>query len=115
MEKIELNGKIWLDNDFDHLYIGNESVSENGEWFDNEFIKLQYFISNEEIIPDKITEKFLQQFYKGIVSANSEYICGTEWTGCYDRYDVLKINEHDIIEELTSYEGKYCYLVIIKP
>lgn len=109
-----LNGKIWIDYEYNHLHIGNESLSENAEDFQNNFTSLRYYISlnpfpnNEE----EVKEYYLKQFYEGKTEASAEYMYGSEWTGCYGRNDEFYISEHDIIDDLSNYEGKYCYLII---
>lgn len=109
--KVILNGKIWIDKEYSHLYIGNESVSSIDE-FKGEFVKFTYYICKQPIYEDSVIYDFLESYYEGKCTSNSEYMYGTSWTGCYGREDEFNVGGHDIIEELSSHEGKYCYLIL---
>lgn len=107
-----LNGLISTGGEYDSLYIGNDILSAECEDFDNKIVRLNYYLSNQPIDPTKVVEEMLRTFYEGSTEADSTYMYGTTWTGCYGRHDQLEIGGHDIIAELSEHIGKYCYLIV---
>jgi len=107
-----LNGMLSLGYEWDELYIGDKILSDVGEEYDGEFMKLRYYLSNEPINPDTVVEDMLRTFYEGQSEADSTYMHGTTWTGCYGHKDKLMVGGHDIIAELSEHLGEYCYLII---
>lgn len=114
--KIIIKGKINDDNEWNELAIGDTCLSQelyNDYELDKKFIQVSYFISDDPIeSEEQVKENALKAFYEG-TSTNDYYpICGSSWTGQYDVHQDFTVGEHDLIEELTNYEGKYCLLVI---
>ena len=109
---IELNGKIICGSEYDEIYIGDECLVDYAEDIHDEMVTLRYYISNEPIKQETVVEDFLRSFYEGRTEIDGGYIWGSEWTGCYGKNDTFEVGEHDIIKELTSHVGKYCYLIV---
>ena len=111
-EVIELNGELQLGNEWDELYIGDDSLTNAAEEVDGNIVKLKYYLSNKPINKETVVEDFLRTFYEGIVDANGMYCHGSSWTGVYAKNDELSVGGHDIISELSVHLGEYCYLII---
>jgi len=113
METIEFNGIISRNtSDYDNIMIGDKEVSERVEDIDGQLAKLKYYIYKTPIDKNSIVEQYLKSFYEGATEADGGYVNSSSWTGVYAKRDKFKIGGHDIIEELSSYLGMYCYLII---
>lgn len=121
IERLEINGKLYIGGDWYVLCIDDPSHYSNhiadivSDFFeDNTFskVKLQYFISDSPIDPDKAEENFLRTFYEGDGSASGNPCYGSSWTGMYSLDDDFTIGGHDITSELKEHEGKYCYMIL---
>ncbi len=108
MERI-FNGKI-EDGEASQFLIDGEIVAEELE--DIGFqgnIHLRYTISKSEISPETVEEEVLRSLF-GEIDAEHGCIPFSEWTGFVAWDDTLKVGGHDLIRELLSFEGQYCYL-----
>lgn len=77
--------------------------------FNGKFVRVKYLISDSPITNP--TEQLIKNLYGDIEIDN--YPCfGSEWTGQYGVDETLTIGGHDLLNELRSHEGKYCYLEI---
>lgn len=110
--KKEFNGKLMEGYEWNELIIGDDILSNEVDIFDGYIIGLRYYISNKPIDKDTAVEKMLETFYKGASESDGTYMYGSTWTGCYGKNDEFSVGGHDIIKELTSHLGKYCYLII---
>lgn len=108
----EFNGQITEGGDYNELRIGGEALAAEAQDFDSTIVSLRYYISNRPIDRERVVEEMLRTFYEGERDANGSYVYGSSWTGCYARNNRLEVGGHDIIEELTSHMGEYCYLII---
>jgi len=113
--KIEFEGIIKEDwESWGELCIGDKYLTSESSFLDGNFVKLKYYISETPINKENAEEKFLKSYYSGLVYTDTDYCYGSEWTGVYAKNDHLDLGEHNIINELSDYIGKYCYLVIEK-
>lgn len=110
--QIEMDGKIKFGGEWDILMIGNVSVVQTAENIDRCTANLRYYISNTPITKENAVANFLQSFYSGVSDVNGTYVWGSSWTGIYAQNDDFEIGGHDIVKELTTHIGKYCYLII---
>lgn len=108
MERI-FNGKI-EDGEDSQFLIGDEIVAEELEdmCFEGK-IHLRYTISKTEIDPETAEEKALKSLL-GEIDVEHGCIPFSEWTGFVAWDDTLKVGGHNLINELLSFEGQYCYL-----
>lgn len=109
---IELNGKLLQGNEWDEIYIGDESLTDFAEQIDGCVVKLKYYLSDKEINKETAAEMFLCSFYEGKAEVDNTYMSGSSWTGVYAKNDDFSVGGHDIISELSSHLGKYCYLIV---
>lgn len=109
---LKYNGKIseW---DYNEITIGDEVISRDiFDTFDvGDKINLRYFISEEPIDENNIEEQYLKCLY-GNLDGKYIPILGSEWTGWYMTEEKVEIDGHDLLAELETYIGKYCYLEI---
>jgi len=120
MKRLEFIGKIKMDdysaNFYDCLYIGDSILSDSildFEFKKGEKVFVSYYISDKEL---KTKEEFLEHYISSIVGSIDTLKCahvyGSELTGYMWTEEGLKIDGHDIIKELSSYDNKYCYFSI---
>jgi len=110
--KLELNGKITEGGEWDVLHIDGQKLTDFASELEGKKGKVSYYTSNEPIDPDKVVEKFLEDFYSGKIHSDDSYCAGSSWTGIYSQNDILKVGGHNIIDELSNHIGEYCYLII---
>lgn len=112
-KNIVFNGKIEEDDDTDAIAIDGKIISSEAEYFNSLVIRLQYYISNSPIDPNKVVEAMLSTFYEGKCEAEETYVYNTTWTaGIIGGDEIFEVGGHDIIKELKSHLGKYCHLEI---
>lgn len=94
----------------DGLYIDGEILSEQLEDIKGKNATVRFYISDTEKSFDELKENLIRTI-SGDVNA---YYGDTysEYTGYLWTNDQLNIGEHDLIEDLSNYDGKYCYLAI---
>jgi len=109
---IELNGIIEEGWEYGEIYIGDQCLAYEVSDLDGEIAKLRYYLSDAPINKETVVANFLSAFYEGATEADGSYVCGSSWRGVYAKKDELQVGGHDIIKELSSHLGKYCYLII---
>lgn len=109
MKKV-FNGVI-SDGEDAQFLIGDEIVAEELQdtEFDKKEIHLRYTISKQPINPETVEEEAYKSLL-GFLDAEHGCIPFSEWTGFVAWDDTLIVGDHDLIHELLSYEGQYCYL-----
>jgi hypothetical protein len=81
-------------------YLGREKV-----------IHVSYFISDVELTKQQFLENHLKTVF-GSMDIECIDVHGSEYTGYMWTDQKFIIGGHDLLEELTSHDGKYCYLKI---
>ena len=114
---VELIGKIdkWgtVENDPerpDMLKIGDTALCKL-RFRRGDEVYITYYISDVELTKEKFEENRLLTII-GSPSINYNHIYGTELTGYMWTDENFKVGNHDLYEELKSYDSKYCYLKI---
>lgn len=111
-DKITFCGAITEGGDNQFL-IGDSLVSEElEEWGNGKVIHLRYTVSSKPIDPETVDEKVLQTLY-GVLDAEHGCIPFSEWTGFVAWDDTLRVGDHDLKNELLTFEGQYCYLELV--
>lgn len=99
-------------SDYDGLYIDDEPLSQRMEKYTDSFITVRFFISDT----DNSIEELRHNLILSVAgSCNADYgphyseLTGYLWTD-----DDLSIGEHNIIDIISNYDGKYLYMEIEK-
>jgi hypothetical protein len=77
----------------------------------NRTVNIRYWISDTEDTPDVIKECHLKTLI-GVVDVDYGYIFYSEISGGQVTAEKLMVGGHDLIKELTSFNGKYILLEI---
>lgn len=68
-------------------------------------VSVKYYILDKEKTEEEATDALLKRIYGDIEKLNFILEAYSEWT-------ILDLGGHDLIEELSGYEGKYLILII---
>ena len=82
-------------------------------------VSVKYYILDKEKTEEEATDALLKRIYGDIEKLNFILEAYSEWTiEAYSEWTILDLEEeviiggHDLIEELSGYEGKYLILII---
>lgn len=119
MLQYHLTGIINFDGEYDEgcsstaIRDGRDNIVL-AEFFENNLdekeVYIRYYITDEFIPTEKIEENFIKKI-SGIVDATI-YPVYSDITGYLWTEEKIKINGHDLFEEIDNYEGKYLDMVI---
>lgn len=107
-------GKLETLGDFDSLCLDGNPLTEwleEDDWAGKK-VFVRYFISDS---PISSLEEAVERHVKTVMGvADVEYhlVYGTEWTGQYALDQTLKVEGHDLLQELESHVGKYLVLEV---
>lgn len=74
------------------------------------YLSVHFYTSDKEIPKDKIEETFIMSLYGlGDASYGMRY---SDYTGYLYTEESLKVDGHDLLEQLKYNKGRYCHLVI---
>lgn len=98
VDVLSLNGEILAE-----LIMGD--IEEHGH-----YLSVRYFVTNDKINPEKLNEE-LMNVVMGIGSADYG-LAYSETTGYLWTNESLQVGNHDLLEELMDFVGKYLYMEI---
>ena len=109
--------KGWLKIDdygegMDILILDDEPLAMkfNDEYLTEKYLSVSYYICSKEKTPSEAERNFVNKICGACEcdygDAYSDYT-GYLWTD-----EELEVGGHNLIEELTSYDGKYCILIV---
>jgi len=76
-------------------------------------VSISYFISEDKKTEDEMLENWVLDIFGGITAEyKTDSYCYSSYTYGTDYDTFLKIGEHDLFNEFSEYEGKYCLLKI---
>lgn len=113
MKQQIITGRIKDIKNYDHgdgLRIGTEILSETLEELNDKQVTVRFYISDEERSKSEMQENLILSIAGGVEAKYGDAY--SEYTGYLWTDDELKIGNHDLIETLANYDGKYCYLEI---
>ena len=119
MLQYHLTGIINFDGEYDEgcsstaIRDGRDNIVL-AEFFENNLDKkevyIRYYITDEYLPTEKIEENFIKKI-SGTVNATI-YPVYSDITGYLWTEENIKINGHNLFEEINNYEGKYLDMVI---
>lgn len=116
--KLEYIGKIYEGyHEPGGLRIGGTNLGKIGDEVDyylsktNKQIHVSYFISDVELTKEEFLENHLLTVF-GAYKIGAYDVYGSEWTGYMWTDQDFKVAGHDLVGELSSHKGKFCYLKI---
>lgn len=77
----------------------------------NPVLNVSYLISDVKLTKEQFLENRLMTIF-GAIDLECVDVHGSEWTGYMWTKQKFTVGEHDLLKELTTYSGKYCYLKI---
>ena len=80
------------------------------EKFNGKEVYIKYYITDEETTIEDIEEKYIEKLF-GLVQA-SIYPVYSDITGYLWTHEKIKIDGHNLFEELDSYVGKFINILI---
>ncbi len=116
MEEIEVIGKLREGEWQQKLHIGEYTLDDiagfvNCKFLQNEIVHISYMFSKKELSKEEFLENRLKTIF-GSVDIDSNDIYGSEWTGYMWTDEQFQVGRHDLLDELESHLGSYCYLKI---
>lgn len=117
MNELEYIGKIEaVYHDEGGIRIGKrclEEITDDVECYlgREKLIHVSYFISDVELTKNQFLENHLKSVF-GAYELESHDVHGSEYTGYMWTEQKFEVGGHDLLKEITSYDGKYCYLKI---
>lgn len=109
----------WIDNDSygtdvlkeDKDSYSGEAIASVFEEYTGKEISVHYYITDKKVSEDEALEASVIKDLGGEVKAEFILDAYSSWT-VMDHKQEAVVGGHDLIEELSSYGGKYCTLII---
>ena len=113
MKEIHVTGFIKLVENYDPgdgLYIGGEVLSDKLDIIDGANVSVTFYISDIEKSLEELNENLIKTI-TGVLSADygDRY---SEYTGYLWTTDCIEIDNHDLRDDLSLHDGKFCYLIL---
>lgn len=91
--------------------IGNEPIADIFEQYNGKIISVQYYITDKKVTPEQALEASIIKDFGGKVDAEYVLDAYSSWT-ILELIQNASVGGHNIYDELSSYDGKYCTLII---
>ena len=109
MTEQTITGQIVECEDTGAILIDYECLIDKLEFdsLEGKKVIVRYYISDTELTSMEDAEGRWVLHACGVDSADSEVLCGSEWTGLYGWDQELVLGGHDLMCELQSHVGKW--------